>query len=201
MRKEDTGKSILVAYTTNSGSTTEVAEAVGETLSEAGLPAEVRRLEEVTRPESYAAAVIGAPLILGWHRTAVRFVKRHRETLSTMPVALFFTAMSLTGAEEALPFPTYVDPELIKPPARTDRLTFKERYATRSNYLRPVFKVAPQLGPVSAAFFGGKLELYRLNPLQMLFVMLVIGSAPGDRRNWTAIREWGGGLPPLLCNV
>ncbi len=200
MHKEDQDKSILVAYTTNSGSTAEVAEAICESLNAAGLPAEVRRLEEVSRPEAYAAAVIGAPLILGWHRAAVRFVKRHRQTLSTLPVALFFTAMSLTEAEETLPIATYVDPELIKPPARAGRLTFKERYATRSNYLRPVFKAAPQLAPVSAAFFGGKLELYRLNPLQMLFVMLVIGSAPGDRRNWTAIREWAAGLPPLLLD-
>jgi len=51
---------------------------------------------------------------------------------------------------------------------------------------------------VSVGFFGGKLELYRLPLLQMLFVLLVIQAQPGDFRNWPAIREWAANLQPEL---
>jgi menaquinone-dependent protoporphyrinogen IX oxidase len=39
---------------------------------------EIRRIEEVA---DYAAAIIGAPLIMGWQRAATKFVKKHRDTL------------------------------------------------------------------------------------------------------------------------
>jgi menaquinone-dependent protoporphyrinogen IX oxidase len=77
-------------------------------------------------------------------------------------------------------------------------MSFRERYATVSNYLRPVLKAAPSVKPVSAGFFGGKLELFRLNVLQVLFVMLIIRAQPGDYRNWPVIRDWAINLRPLL---
>ncbi len=61
---------ILVAYTTNSGTTEEVAQAIGEELGKRGNAVDVRRLEEVTSLEGYQAVVVGAPMILGWHRAA-----------------------------------------------------------------------------------------------------------------------------------
>ncbi len=67
-----------------------------------------------------------------------------------------------------------------------------------TNYLRPVLDVAPLVKPVSVGFFGGKLELYRLPLLQMLFVLLVIQAQPGDFRNWPAIRAWATSLRPEL---
>jgi len=187
---------VLVAYTTNSGSTQAVAEAVGEELGRAGAEVEVRRLEEVAGVEGYTAVVVGAPMILGWHRAAQRFVKKYQQALSERPVAYFFTAMSLTqtGQETLQGIPMVLDPGLARPPQRPGRLSLRERYATAANYLGPVLKAAPSVRPVSVAFFGGKLELYRLKLLPMLFVMLVIQARPGDRRNWPAIREWAAGL-------
>jgi menaquinone-dependent protoporphyrinogen IX oxidase len=61
-----------------------------------------------------------------------------------------------------------------------------------------VLKAAPHVRPVSVAFFGGKLELFRLNIFQMLFVILVIRAQPGDRRNWPPIQQWAASLLPLL---
>jgi len=57
--------------------------------------------------------------------------------------------------------------------------------------------------PVSIAFFGGRLDYYRLKPLARLFVMLAVQAQPGDRRNWPAIRAWAGSLPQLFnsCNT
>jgi menaquinone-dependent protoporphyrinogen IX oxidase len=193
-------KRILVAYTTNAGSTEEVAQAIGTELGQGGSPVDVRRLEEVTSLESYQVAVIGAPMILGWHRGAVRFVKKHESTLCQIPVAYFATAMSLTqtGESQVGSVPVYVDPTLAKPPNNPGRLGLKERYARLPNYVRPMLKAAPSVKPVSIGMFGGKLELFRLKILQMLFVMLVIQAPPGDLRNWEAIRAWAAGLRTTL---
>ncbi len=195
-----TAMSILIAYTTNSGSTTEVAQVVGEELEKLGVRVEVRRLEEVSSVESYRAVIVGAPMILGWHRAAKGFVKKHREALSRIPVAYFCTAMSLTqtGDSAVDGIPIAVDPRLAKPPKKEGRLSLRERYATASNYLRPVLKAAPTVRPASVAFFGGKLELYRLKLPAMLFVLLIVQAQPADLRNWEFIRAWAAGLRDRL---
>jgi menaquinone-dependent protoporphyrinogen IX oxidase len=189
-------KPVLVAYTTNSGSTESVAQAVAKELGKTGASVEVRRLEEVPNLELYRAVVVGAPMILGWHRSARRFVEENQQALSALPVAYFFTAMSLTqtGETSVEGIPVSVDARLATAPKKAGHLSFRERYATVSHYLGPVLKEAPLVKPVSVAFFGGKLELFRLKLLQMLFVMLVIRAEPGDLRNWAAIREWAAGL-------
>jgi len=63
----------LVAYATNAGSTAEVAETVAHVLAETGDAVDLRRVEEVGDVAGYDLVVIGAPMILGWHRSAVRF--------------------------------------------------------------------------------------------------------------------------------
>jgi menaquinone-dependent protoporphyrinogen IX oxidase len=183
---------VLVAYATNAGSTAKVAQVIGEELSQAGVQAQVLRLDQVTHLDGYDAVVVGAPMIMGWHDAAVKFVKQHQLTLSRVPVAYFLTAMSLTQTNEANvnSIPIYVDPALAKPPKNVKRPNLKERYATVTRYLRPVLDAAPSVRPVSVGLFGGKLELYRLPLWQMLFVLLVIQAQPGDFRNWPAVREW-----------
>ncbi len=191
---------VLIAYTTNSGSTDAVARAVGDELAQCGLEVEVRRIEEIESVAGYRSVIVGGPMIMGWHREAAKFLKRHESALNHIPVALFFTCMSLTqtGDTQVQDVPVFVDPALPQPPKKPGRLTFKERYATLPKYLGPVLRSVPAVTPVSAAFFGGRLELFRLKLLQMLFVMIIIGAQPGDRRNWNAVREWSTGLAPLL---
>jgi menaquinone-dependent protoporphyrinogen oxidase len=193
-------KRVLVAYATNAGSTAKVAQVIGEELGRDGAQTGVFRLEEVTGVESYDAVVVGAPMIMGWHGAAIRFIKKYQPVLSHKPVAFFLTAMNLTqtGENGIGTLPIYVDPALVKPPKNAKRLSFKERYATVTHYLRPVLEAAPLVKPVSVGLFGGKLELYRLPLLQMLFVLLVIQAQPGDFRNWTAIRDWAANLRPEL---
>jgi len=185
-------KKVLIAFTTNSGSTEEVAQVVGEELTKNGAQIVVRRIEEVTSVEGYDAVVVGAPMIVGWHRSALKFIKKHQPALRNMQVAYFFTSMNLTQTDEKQigTVSILVDPDLAKPPKKEKRLSFKERYATPASYLNPALKAAPEVKPVSVGFFGGKLELFRLKLLQMLFVMVVIQAQPGDMRNWTFIREW-----------
>jgi menaquinone-dependent protoporphyrinogen IX oxidase len=191
-----TTKRVLVAYTTNAGSTAQAAQAVSEGLSNADTTVEMRRLEEVTDLAPYAAVVIGAPMIMGWHRAATKFVKQHAAALSRVPVAYFFMARSLTktGETQIDGIPLCIDPYLAKSPKQVDRLSYRERYATVGNYLRPVLQAAPQVKPVSAGFFGGRLDMYRLKLWQKLFVLFIIQAQPGGSIDVAFIREWAAGL-------
>ena len=193
-------KKILVAYSTNSGSTVEVAQAVGDELVKAGAQVDVRTLRDVTSLEEYGAVVVGAPMVMGWHLPAINFVKKHEQALSKLPVAYFLTAMSLTQSDhqDYGGISISVDPRLAKPPKNPGRLSFRENYASVKNYLPTALKAAPMVKPVSVAFFGGKLDIMRLRLWQKLFVMLVVQAQPGDYRNWTFIREWANNLSTSL---
>ena len=61
-----------------------------------------------------------------------------------------------------------------------------------------MLKAAPDVKPVSVAFFGGKLDMFRLKWWQAIFVMLVVQAKPGEFRNWDYIRSWGSALQDLL---
>jgi len=146
-------------------------------------------------------------MIMGWHREAVQFLEKNQSALSQVPVACFLTALSLTETQTGFDcIPVYKDPSLAKPPptkgrTNADKLSFKERYATVASYLQPVLKKAPQVKPVSAAFFAGKLDYDTLDILSRLFVQVIIGAKPGDYRNWDAIRAWAAGLHPALAKA
>lgn len=192
-------KKILITYTTNAGSTAEVARVIGEELGKDGT-AEVHRIEEVQSLDGYTAVVVGGPMIVGWHKAALKFIKKHQQALSRLPVAYFYTAKNLTdtGQTSVAGIPLALDPSLAKPPKNPSRLSLKERYAKVENYLRPALRAAPAVKPVSAAFLAGRLDLYRLKWWQALFVLVVIQAQPGGAHNLPYIREWAAGLKQVL---
>lgn len=190
-------KRILIAYTTNAGTTGEVAQAIGDEIAkDSRCSVEVKRLEEISSLEAYNAVAIGAPMIFGWHRGAMKFVKKNRESLSRLPVAYFITAMNLTRTEETRldGIPLAVDPVVARPVRRAGHLSFKERYSLPANYLRPVLKAAPNVRPVAVGFFGGKLAMYKMKWWQVLFVLIFIQTQQGGSHNMPFIREWAASL-------
>lgn len=193
-------KRVLVSYATMSGSTAEVAQAVGEEIAGEGLQVDVLPLEKVNDLKAYNAVVLGAPMIVGWHRSALKFLKVNRKTLEHIPLAVFATAMSLTSTGEPAVkgVPVCADPNLAKPPQNPQRLTLRENHASIPRYASPILHAAGANKPVSIAFFGGRLDYFSLKPLARLFVMFVIRAQPGDRRNWQAIRSWASSLYPLF---
>jgi menaquinone-dependent protoporphyrinogen IX oxidase len=188
---------ILVAYATMSGSTAEVAQAVGEEIARCGLQVDVLPLASVKSLESYSGVIVGAPMIMGWHRDAGRFLKKHRKALQRIPLAVFATAMSLTQTDDMRleGVPVVVDEYLAEPPKVEGKLSFKERYAALSNYVKPMLSAARPAKPASIGFFGGRLEYGRLPWWAVLFAMLIIQAPAGERRNWPAIRAWAANLP------
>jgi menaquinone-dependent protoporphyrinogen oxidase len=191
---------ILLSYATMAGSTAEVAKAVGEEIAKNGLLVEILPLGEVTDLEDYYGVVIGGPMILGWHRDALRFLRKNRDSLQRMPLAVFVTAMSLTqsGDTRVDGVPVYVDKKLPKPPEKEGHLNFRERYARLSNYIRPILRATQPAKPEAIGIFGGRLEYGRLKWWAVLFAMLIIQAPAGDRRNWEAIREWAASLQTVF---
>ncbi|MGE5221844.1 MAG: flavodoxin domain-containing protein [Omnitrophica WOR_2 bacterium] len=188
---------ILVAYATMAGSTADVAQAVGEEIAKSGLQVDILPISEVKDLNVYDGAVIGGPMIMGWHRAASRFLRKHRNAFQRIPLAVFVTAMSLTqtGETSVSGVPVYVDENLPKPPLNEGSLSFRERYARLPSYLQPILRATRPAKPLSIGFFGGRLEYGRLKWWAVLFAMFIIRAPAGDRRNWPAIRAWASGLP------
>ena len=195
-----TARRILLVCATRHGSTCEVADAIAEELRAAGHQVEQRPVAEAPGPAGYDAVLVGGPMIMGWHRQAVKYVKKHRGDLERLPTALFITAASLTdtGESDVKGVPIFKDPWLAKAPRDAAKLRRKERYALPQHYLGSVLKKAAPVEPRSVAFFAGSLDLTTMNVVEKLFVLLVVGATPGDGRNWKAIREWGAGLGEVL---
>jgi menaquinone-dependent protoporphyrinogen oxidase len=187
----------LVAYCTFAGSTADVAKAVGEELGRAGLDVDVLPIDRVGGLDGYGAVVVGAPMIVGWHRSARRFLRKHRAALQRKPLAVFVMAMSLTRTADTSVggVPVAVDADLPKPPHREGHLDLRERYTSLPNYLRPILEAARPARPVSIGVFGGRLEYGRLKWWAVVFAMVVIRAEARDRRNWPAIRAWASALP------
>lgn len=187
-------KKILVSYATMAGSTAEVAQVIGEELTHCGFQTEVLPLIDVITINGYNGVVVGAPMILGWHRAAQGFLRKHRLEFQHIPLAVFATAMSLTqtGESSIEGMPIWIDENLPTLPKQADKLNFRERYATISHYLHPILR---NVHPATVGIFGGRMEYGRLKWWAVLFAMVIIQAVAGDKRNWPSIRGWAATLP------
>lgn len=187
---------ILVTYSTNAGSTAEVAQEVAEELNQGGHTTDCRPIAEVTDCGGYDAVVVGAPMIFGWHSSALKFVKNNARQLSGIKTAYFACAMRLTEVPGAqLPsISLALDPNLAANPQKLGSLNIKERFTALGYYLNPMVKAAPETTPLSIAFFKGKVDMRSLKWWQAAFVMMVVQATPGDYRDWDYIKSWARSL-------
>lgn len=169
-------KPVLITYATGTGFTVGVAEAIGQTLAELGVPVEVRRMHDVHDLTPYRAVVAGSAIQGNkWLPEAMEFVQTHRAALSERPFAAFLVCMALAmpGADK-----------------------YRQGVA---NWLEPVRAL---VRPVSVGLFGGGLAISRVrSPFDRLLFWLIVALGiwkEGDHRDWNAIRSWAAALKPLL---
>lgn len=195
-----TGGRLLLVYATRHGSTRQIVDAMATAFRASFAEVDVREAAEAPPPTDYDAVVVGGPMIMGWHRAARRYVKRHREALTSTPFALFITAASLTedGTGEVGGVPVAKDPWLVKAPRNAGKLRRRERYALPGHYLRSIQKACAPARPRDVAFFAGSLDLTTMNLVEKLFLLLVIGATPGDGRHLDFVRDWAAAVGPAL---
>ena len=184
---------IQITYSTNSGSTGEVAEALAMELKKSDREVDTCALKDVSSLDAYESVIIGAPMIFGWHSPARRFVRQHHRDLASKKVAFFSCAIRLTtlSNDPLLPLNIVLDPNLVSQPVNPEKPGFKDRFTSTGHYLRTILKPDFEVKPVSVAFFKGKLDIRKLKWWQAAFIMIVIQGTPGDYRDWEFIKHWG----------
>ena len=109
---------VLVAYASKHGSTREVTEAVAARLADEGLAVDVLPAAAVESVAAYDAVVLGGALSMGrWHGDARAFLKRHRDALARLPVAVFAMGPLTLAEDEVAGSRAQLDKALGKVPA------------------------------------------------------------------------------------
>lgn len=167
------GDSVLVTHDSRLGSTAEVALFIGEVLSGEGVKADVKEVSDVVDPGVYDLVIVGSAIRYDrWLQGAIDFVTAHRQSLSSVPVAYFFTCLTLAR-----------------------RTPETERKA--SVYADQISRLLPEVRPTTVGQFAGVLDLARAPwPTRLLLRALSIatGVKEGDYRDWQYIRAWALGL-------
>jgi menaquinone-dependent protoporphyrinogen oxidase len=162
-------KKVLVAYASVSGSTGEIADAIGKVLTECGAAVQVSHVRDVSGVVGYHAVVLGSSIRSGqWLPGALQFLDVFRAMLSHIPVAYFTACLAL-----------------VSDPVDSRRTVLA--------YMEPILQRAPEVKPVGLGLFAGSLE-----PGQQLPSTSTLRVAQGDYRNWAAIQSWAAEVAPNL---
>ena len=167
---------ILVTYASRTGSTAEIANAIGKTLSESGAQVDVIPMGDVKDLSEYRSVVAGSAIRGSkWLPEAVQFIQTHRSTLAQKRFAMFTVCITMA-------------------------MKNAENY--RSGVMGWIAPVRALVKPVSEGLFAGRLDFSKL-PFSrdtLLFrIAVALGIFPrGDHRDWNAVRTWAEGLKPAL---
>lgn len=161
---------VLVVYCTRSGSTAEVAQAIGKTTKEAGLTVRVKSIAEVESIPASAAVILGTALYIG------HFPKEFHQ----------FVARFETELAKVRPWIFVLGP------------TEKERkhFAAAEEQARKELGKHPSLRPADMRILGGKFDPARLVlPFPMSLIMKVPANPmrklpASDIRDWEWIHRW-----------
>ncbi|MBI1793233.1 MAG: flavodoxin domain-containing protein [Chloroflexi bacterium] len=167
---------VLVTYSSRTGWTVGVAEAIGKTLAENGMQADVIPMKEVKDLSTYNAVVAGSAVRnKTWLPEAVQFIRTHQDELKRKPFAAFLVCMTL---------------------AMPNGENYRSHISTWLDPVRTLVK------PVSVEFFAGGLNISKIESFSdrlMFRVSVMFGVwKEGDHRNWNAIKEWAVQLKLLL---
>jgi menaquinone-dependent protoporphyrinogen oxidase len=158
---------VAVVYASKHGSTREIAERIGAVLKLEGADAEVLDAEHPPNLDGYDAVVLGSAVYAGrWRSEARRFVRRHRDQLTALPLWLFSSGPVGEGAE---------DPGNAHEPRRVHETS--ERLGARDHV---VFGGRVPEGPDAGFIAHAMAE--KMTPEER------------DARNWDAIEAWARGI-------
>lgn len=171
----------LICYGSRFGSTAEISERIAEVLRKHDVTVDVVNLksDKVRNLGSNDLVVIGSGIQMGkWTKEALKFIKKNREELSRMKVAIFVSCLSA---------------------AEPDKCT-----QARREYLDFISQDFPEIQPVSMSLFGGLIDSSRGNIVTRPIMRALIRSMTEsddettpesiDMRDWEQIRLWAESL-------
>jgi menaquinone-dependent protoporphyrinogen oxidase len=164
---------VLVSAASQHGATAEIAQAIGQALSEQGLTVAVIPPEDVRSLDGYDAVIIGSAVYMGhWLDPAKELVNRFREALTDRPVWLFSSGPVGKPSSK-------LAQSMDQDPADLPRIL----EAIRARDHRR---------------FAGKLDRKHLS-LPQRGSLLVFRGLEGDFRDWAQIRQWADGIARQLA--
>jgi menaquinone-dependent protoporphyrinogen oxidase len=154
------------------GATTEIAEAIADTLRRRGLDVDVIAPERVDNVERYDAVVLGSAVYVGhWLEPARQLARQHAAQLARRPVWLFSSGPVGDPARKLVQ-KMAVDPVEVP----------EIRQATHAREHR---------------LFAGKLDRKHLTRVQRASLLFFRG-IEGDFRDWKEIEQWAAGIADNL---
>ena len=162
---------VLVTYASRTGSTAEIAKAIGDQLTESGLEVDVIACSQAPEARGYDAVIVGSAIYLKrWERAALRYLRTQAVELSGRPTWLFQSGPC--GAD--------IDYTIDTTP-------------------RAVLRLVKQIGTDSPTTFGGRLD--KATAVSRLGRWMATGALAGDFRDWETIRDWTTGISARLTNT
>ena len=159
---------VLVTYASKYGATTEIAERIGQVISESGLSTDVLSVEKVNNLAHYKVVVLGSAVYMGrWRREAARFLKTNEKVLGEQMVWLFSSGPMDKGDPLELVEGLYL-PKGLQP-------------------------VAERIGPKDIVVFHGVAVLEKMNFFDR-WIMKKVKAPAGDFRDWESIVSWAKGI-------
>jgi len=166
---------VLVTAASMHGATAEIAQAIGQALSEQGLTVTVLPPQDVASVEEYDAVVIGSAVYVGhWLDAAKDLVNRCHDGLVTRPVWLFSSGPVGDPAGK-LARAMDTDP--------ADVVSIRVATGARDHQM-----------------FAGRLDRKLLTRPQRVS-LLVFRGLEGDFRDWTAVRRWAVSIAQQLTSA
>ena len=171
--------SVLIAYSTRSGSTAGVAEAIAATMHEAGVPAEVLLVSQINSLAGREAVILGTPLYIGrFPKEFHDFLRLHHDALKTMHPWFFVLGPTRREVKDFEGAQTQAEKQL----ARYPWLHLSELHV-----------------------FGGRWSTTNL-PFPFSLMRRIPGNPLGkvpaeDIRDWAAIREWATEIARTIKSV
>ena len=195
-------KKVLIIYDTESGSTKEVAEIIGEEMNRLKAESDVRNIIDIDDISEYDVIIVGSPNWYGKPTPKIKkFLQRHNKELMQKPFSFFFTCMCLTkiAGENSPESIVYEDPQFNIIPKPENEMNMWQKSHTCSFYRKQLSKIIPNVKPVSVAVFKGRLDFGRLNffhKVLMKFITWIVKEVEIEEYlNPNAISEWS----KILC--
>jgi menaquinone-dependent protoporphyrinogen oxidase len=162
---------VLIAYSTRSGSTAEVAQAIRKPIDDSGLAAQVKSVTEVESIPAGTVLVLGTALYIGhFPKEFHRFLDRFEAELAKVRPWIF-----------------------VLGPTEKER----KQFAAAEEQARKELGRHPSVRPADMRVLGGKFDPARLNLSFPISLIMKLPANPmrklpaSDIRDWEWIHRWG----------